>query len=326
MSEGNLNSFIKPVEREMDMFHSFFRQSMKSSVGLVELISRYIIKQKGKKIRPILVLLSAKTVGEINESTFRAATLVELMHTATLVHDDVVDEAETRRGFPSINAVWKNKIAVLMGDFLLARGLLLSVNNEDFEFLKTITDSVKRMSEGELLQISKTRKLNNDIETYFRIISDKTASLFSTCTSVGAFSSSKNIEIAEDFKNIGENIGIAFQIKDDIFDFSGNTNILGKPVGTDLKEKKLTLPLLAAFQNSSKSEIKKIKSLINKNISTKDYQKIIDFVNEKGGLKFAEDKAKEFIDNGVSLISKYPDSESKAALISLSRFIIERKK
>lgn len=326
MKEIKVQEFLEPIQEEMKVFQSYFRNSMKSSVALVDLVTRYIIKQKGKKLRPVLVFLSAKTVGQINEATYRAATLIELLHTATLVHDDVVDEAETRRGLPSINSVWKNKVAVLIGDYLLARGLLLSVNNNDFEFLKKISNTVKRMSEGELLQISKTRKLNNNIETYFRIISDKTASLFSTCTQLGALSSSGDPEIASDFEKFGENLGIAFQIKDDIFDFAGNKNLLGKPVGNDLREKKMTLPLLAAFSVSSKSEIKDIKKLIDKNISTKDYQRIIDFVTEKGGIKFAEEKAYEYVNNGLSIINKYPDSEGKTALIALAKYIVERNK
>ncbi|MEK6552745.1 MAG: polyprenyl synthetase family protein, partial [Bacteroidota bacterium] len=237
-----------PVEDELSKFSELFKHSLKSKVTLLELVTRYILKQKGKKIRPILVLLSSNLCGGISERSYRGATLVELLHTATLVHDDVVDNAETRRNFPSINAVWKNKIAVLMGDYLLARGLMLAVDGNDFDFLRVITNTVKRMSEGELLQISKTRKLDIDEETYFRIISDKTASLLSTCCEIGARASTDDEQKITALKGFGENLGIAFQIRDDILDFIGTKNIFGKPLGADIKEKKITLPLIYALK------------------------------------------------------------------------------
>jgi octaprenyl-diphosphate synthase len=298
---------------------------MKSRVGLVDLVTKYILRQKGKKIRPTLVLLSAKTLGEINESTYRAAILVELLHTATLIHDDVVDSAETRRGLPSINSVWKNKIAVLMGDYLLSRGLLLSVDNNDFSFLKVITNTVKRMSEGELLQIQRTLKLDNDEKTYFKIISDKTASLISTCTQVGALSVTRDPKVIEDFKSFGENLGIAFQIKDDILDYDGKLSIIGKPVGADLKEKKLTLPLIHAFQKASSSEVRYIKKLLKDNINSFGFKEILSFIKTYDGLEYSMFKAKEYASLALQSIKSYPDSDSKRALTDLVTFILERK-
>jgi len=323
--DKNIKNFTYPIKEELEIFEKRFSVSMKSRVGLVDLITKYILRQKGKKIRPALVLLSAKTVGEINESTYRAAILVELLHTATLIHDDVVDSAETRRGLPSINSIWKNKIAVLMGDYLLSRGLLLSVDNNDFEFLKVITDTVKRMSEGELLQIQKTRKLNNDKETYFKIISDKTASLISTCTQVGALSVSRDSKMIEDFKNFGENLGIAFQIKDDILDYDGSTSIIGKPVGADLKEKKLTLPLIHAFQKATSSEIRQIKKLLKNDLKSKDIKEIVSFVKKYDGIEYSIAKAKEYASHALINLEPYPESESKNALKDLVNFILERK-
>ncbi len=324
MSDIKSKEYIKPIREEFDLFYEYFNKAMRSKVALVDLVVRFILKQKSKKLRPVLVLLSAKTCGEVTERTYRAAGLVELLHTATLIHDDVVDNADTRRGFPSINSIWKNKVAVLMGDYLLSKGLQIAVDNDDFDYLKVITSTVKRMSEGELLQISRTKRLNNDFDTYYKIISDKTASLLATCTYLGSLSVTENKETAEDFMKFGENLGMAFQITDDILDFSGNTSILGKAIGNDIKEKKLTLPLLAAFSVASEREVKEIKKIINKDISRSDYQKIVKFVEERNGVGFAKNKAKEFIEKGKEIIYKYPDSESKRALLNLSDFILER--
>jgi octaprenyl-diphosphate synthase len=322
----DLNSFIEPIKDELNLFQKYFSDQMRSRVGLVELIVRYILKQKGKRIRPTLVLLSAKTLGEINEHTYRGAVLVELLHTATLVHDDVVDNSDTRRGLPSINSIWKNRIAVLMGDYLLARGLQIAVDNDEFDFLKVITHTVKRMSEGELLQIQKIRKLNNDEETYLKIISDKTASLFSTCTTIGAMSITKDKKVVDDFRRFGEYLGIAFQIKDDILDFEGTSSILGKPTGNDLKEKKLTLPIIYAFKQAEKSEVKSIKNLIRGKLSSRDIDNILAFVTQYNGIEYANQKAKEFASRAIEIISNYPESESRQALIDLVQFILERKK
>ncbi|MGH2574309.1 MAG: polyprenyl synthetase family protein, partial [Ignavibacteria bacterium] len=250
--ELNLKKISQPIQNELDEFKKEFRLAMKSKVTLIDLISKYILRQKGKKIRPILVLLSARLCGEINYRTYIGATLVEMLHTATLIHDDVVDDAKIRRGFPSINAVWKNKIAVLMGDYLLSRGLLHALENNEYNFLQITSRAVKRMSEGELLQIQKNRRLNVDEETYFKIISDKTASLITACCELGASSSTGNKEIIKLLSDFGENIGIAFQLRDDVLDYVGKKKIMGKSSGSDLKEKKFTLPLIHALNNSSK--------------------------------------------------------------------------
>lgn len=325
MKDREIKNFTDPIKEELKTFQEFFSRQMRSKVGLVELIVRYILRQKGKKIRPTLVLLSAKTLGTINEHTYRGAVLVELLHTATLVHDDVVDNSDTRRGLPSINAIWKNRIAVLMGDYLLARGLQIAVDNDEFEFLKVITNTVKRMSEGELLQIQKIRKLNNDEETYLKIISDKTASLFSTCTTIGAMSITKNEKVIDDFKKFGEYLGIAFQIKDDILDYEGSSLILGKPTGNDLREKKLTLPIIHAFKQATEFEVKTIKNLIKGKLSNKDLASIFKFVDRYNGIQYANLRAKEYADKAIQIIDQYKDSDSKKALIDLVNFILERK-
>lgn len=246
-----------PIQNDLAKFNDLFKQSLKSKVGIVDLVTKYILRQKGKKIRPLLVLLSSKVAGDVNDRSFRGATLVEMLHTATLVHDDVVDNAEKRRGLPSINAVWKNKVAVLMGDYLLSRGLTLAVEGNDFDFLGIITNTVKRMSEGELLQISKTRKLDIDEKTYFQIISDKTASLLSTCCEIGCASVSEDKKEIEALKMYGEYLGIAFQIKDDILDYVGTSKLIGKPLGADIKEK-ITLPLIHALSVADKKDSAKI--------------------------------------------------------------------
>jgi len=299
---------------------------MKTKVALVNLITSYILKQKGKKIRPTLVLLSAKIAGKVNERSYRGAILVELLHTATLVHDDVVDSSEERRGFPSINAVWKNKVAVLIGDYLLSRGLLLSVDNNDTDFLQVMTRTVKRMSEGELLQISKTRKLNIDEETYFRIISDKTASLLSTCCEIGALSAGDDLKIRNSLKNYGENLGIAFQIKDDILDFNGKNGFLGKPLGGDVKEKKITLPLIYALNKSDKAERKKIIHLIKNGKKKENLKKVVDIVNFSGGIEYAEKVANDYINRAKNELAIFPDSEIKKSLNDLLDFVVNRTK
>lgn len=321
----SVKNFTEPIKQELDVFQKKFKGQMYSKIALLNLIVFYLLKQKGKKIRPTLVLLSAKSLGEVNERTYRGAVLVELLHTATLVHDDVVDASDTRRGFPSINAIWKNKIAVLMGDYLLARGLQIAVDYDEFEFLKIITNTVRRMSEGELLQIQKTRKLNNDEETYFKIISDKTASLISTCTTIGAMSITNDSNVINDFKQLGEFIGISFQITDDILDFEGSKSILGKPTSNDLREKKLTLPLIYALKNAERSENRNIISKIKGKLTQKDIDYILSFVNQYGGIDYARQKAEEFANKALKILEKYNDSPSKDALKSLIHFILARK-
>lgn len=325
MIDIKLKNFTEPIKAELKKFEERFSAQMCSRVGLVELIVRYILKQKSKKIRPTLVLLSAKTLGEVNERTYRGAILVELLHTATLIHDDVVDNSDTRRGLPSINSIWKNKIAVLMGDYLLARGLQIAVDNDELNFLKVITNTVRRMSEGELLQIQKTRKLNNDEETYLKIISDKTASLISTCTTIGAMSITSDASVLEDFRLFGEYLGIAFQIKDDILDFEGTSSIMGKPTGNDLREKKLTLPLIYALNQAERYEVIGIKNKIRGKLSNKDVEFILQFVNQYSGIEYANRKAREYADKALAILEKYPNSDSKTALANLVEFILERK-
>lgn len=321
----NLNQITKLIEPELNQFNSLFKDALKSNVGLVDLITKYILKQKGKKIRPLLVILSSKVVGELNDRTYRGATLVELLHTATLVHDDVVDSAEKRRGFPSINAVWKNKIAVLMGDYLLSRGLLLSVEGQDFDFLKVVSQTVKRMSEGELLQIKKTQKLDIDEETYFRIISDKTASLLSTCCEIGALSTTKDQFKIDSMRQFGENLGIAFQIRDDILDYVG-TSTFGKSVGADIKEKKITLPLIYTLNKSSTSDRKEIIRLLKSKKRNDNINKIISYVKDLNGIEYSEKIAIDYANRAKECLLQFEESEYKEALNSLVDFVILRKK
>jgi octaprenyl-diphosphate synthase len=321
-----LSDITLPINDDLSKFNDHFKESLKSKVPLVDLVTKYILKQKGKKIRPTLVLLSAKASGGINESTFRGATLVELLHTATLVHDDVVDEAEKRRGLPSINAVWKNKVAVLIGDYLLSRGLMIAVEGGDFEFLRITTNTVKRMSEGELLQIGKTKKLDINEETYYRIISDKTASLLSTCCEIGALSASDNPEKRAAMRNYGEYLGIAFQIKDDILDYSGRTFVVGKPLGADIKEKKITLPLIHALKQADDSDSKRIIKLIRKGFKNGGEKEVIEFVNKHNGIEYSYEAANGFSRNAKDELKILPDSESKSALSNLVDYIISRNK
>ncbi len=325
MIKKELSEISSPIKSELQQFNEIFKKSMKSKVGLIDLITNYIIRQKGKKIRPLLVLLSAKIAGGVNERTFRGATLVELLHTATLVHDDVVDNAEKRRGFPSINAIWKNKIAVLMGDYLLSRGLLIAVEGNDHDFLGIISNTVKRMSEGELLQIQKTRKLDINEETYFRIISDKTASLLATCCQIGAVSASNDFEKQEMMRQFGENVGIAFQIRDDILDYVGTSNIIGKPVGGDIKEKKITLPLIYSLQKGSKGEASSIIKLIKNGSKKENVKEIIEFVRTKGGIEYSFETAQKYSEKAKESLSVFPDSQSKIALQAFVDFVIDRK-
>src|SRR5882672_4267960 len=277
------------ISQELDVFEKVFKESVKSHVSLLDTIMHYIVKRKGKQLRPMFVLLSAKLAGTVNEVTYRAASLVELLHTATLVHDDVVDESYERRGLFSINALWKNKIAVLVGDYLLSKGLLLSLDNDDFEILKILSGAVKQMSEGELLQIEKARNLNLDEPIYFEIIKNKTASLLASACAAGAYSTTQDQLVAEKMRQFGEWVGIAFQIKDDLFDY-GNESI-GKPTGNDIKEKKLTLPLIYTLNNCDKPLRKKIIYILkNENTNKQKIKFVIDMVKERGGIDYASKK------------------------------------
>ncbi len=292
----------------------------------MDLVTKYIIRQKGKKVRPILVMLSAELCGTITEKTYRGATLVEILHTATLIHDDVIDEADTRRGLPSINALWKNKIAVLMGDYLLSKGLLLSLESDDFEFLKITSTSVRRMSEGELHQIQKSRKLDMDEETYLRIIGDKTASLISTCCEIGAASTSSSPEEHQLLRQYGEHVGLAFQIRDDLLDYVGRKSITGKPTGLDLSEKKLTLPLIYALKTAPRPEGKTVLDMIRSGGKKIDARKVVEFVSKYGGLDYAAGRARMFSAMAKADIASFPDSPSKQSLTDFADYVILREK
>lgn len=315
-----------PINRHMDEFEIKFKQSMKSNVPLLDKITGYIVKRKGKQIRPMFVFLSAQCVGEINESTYRAASLIELLHTATLVHDDVVDDSNERRGFFSVNALWKNKIAVLIGDFLLSSGLLLSLDNDDFHLLKIVSNAVREMSEGELLQIEKARKLDISEDVYFEIITKKTATLIAACCASGAASISTDKDTIAKFKDFGTYTGIAFQIKDDLFDFGDDTSI-GKPTGIDIKEKKMTLPLIFALNQSSWLEKRRIINIVkNHNDDPKKVAEVVKFVIEKDGIQYAEKIMHQYKDKALAILNTVADSPSKQSLIQLVNYSIERKK
>lgn len=299
---------------------------MKSNVALLDIITRYIIKRKGKQMRPMFVFLSARVNGEITESTYTAASLIELLHTATLVHDDVVDDSNIRRGFFSINALWKNKVAVLVGDFLLSRGLLLSLENDEFELLRIVSEATREMSEGELLQIEKARKLDISEDIYFEIIRKKTASLIASCCAAGAASAKADPDRIKKMKTFGENVGIAFQIKDDIFDYE-SSNRAGKPNGIDIKEQKMTLPLIYLLNNSGLVEKRRIINIVkNHNQNPEKVAEVIGKVNRSGGIDYAREKMVFYHDRAMEILSEYPESESKTALKQLVDFTIERKK
>jgi len=321
----SINEIKKPIAAEIDVFEERFKTSMQSSVPLLDRITHYIVKRKGKQIRPMFVFFSASICGGINDSTHRGAALVELLHTATLVHDDVVDNSYQRRGFFSINALWKNKIAVLVGDFLLSKGLSLSLENNDFHLLRIVNEAIKQMSEGELLQVEKVRKMDVDEPIYYEVIRQKTASLIASCCACGAASAGADDETVEKMKLFGEKIGIAFQIKDDMFDFG--TDDVGKPLGIDIKEKKVTLPLIYSLKHTSSSERKRIINLVkNHNDDPKKIGEVIKFVNETGGLQYAETQMKRYQEDAFAILNTFPDSESRRSLEQLVRFTTERNK
>ncbi|WP_423819778.1 polyprenyl synthetase family protein [Salinimicrobium sp. TIG7-5_MAKvit] len=316
-----------PVEKEMELFEKKFTQSMSSKVALLNRITHFIVNRKGKQMRPMFVFLVAKMVadGKVNERTYRGASVIELIHTATLVHDDVVDDSNRRRGFFSINALWKNKIAVLVGDYLLSKGLLLSIDNNDFDLLKIISVAVREMSEGELLQIEKARRLDITEEIYYEIIRQKTATLIAACCSLGAASVQPDSKEVERMRHFGELIGMAFQIKDDLFDY-GNERI-GKPTGIDIKEQKMTLPLIHVLNKiSAKEKAWVINSVKNHNKDAKRVREVIDFVKEKGGLKYAVSKMQAFQQEALTMLEEYPPSPYKDSLILMVNYVIERKK
>jgi len=311
------------IADELKEFEMHFRQAVKSNVPLLDKIMQFIVKRKGKQLRPMFVLLSAKLGGEINEKTYRAASLVELLHTATLVHDDVVDESLERRGFFSINALWKNKIAVLVGDYLLSKGLLLSLDNNDFKILQLLSQAVKLMSEGELLQIEKSRNLNLKEDIYFEIIKNKTASLVASSCAAGASTTFHQEDSIEKMRTFGEKVGIAFQIKDDLFDY-GNAEI-GKPTGNDIKEKKLTLPLIYTLNTVDSSLKRKLIYIVKNENKKKDRVKfVIDEVQKAGGIDYARKKMFTYRDEALDVLYSFPDSEVRKGLEELVRYTTDR--
>ncbi len=315
-----------PIDKYLEEFDKEFRVAMKSSVPLLDIITRYIVKRKGKQVRPMFVFFSAALCGGITDSTNRAATLIELLHTATLVHDDVVDDSFERRGFFSINALWKNKIAVLVGDFLLSRGMLVSVETGEYELLKIVSNSVKEMSEGELLQIEKARNLDIEEHIYFEIIRKKTASLIASCCACGAASAGANKETIEKMYRFGEATGVAFQLKDDLFDYENNAAI-GKPHGIDIKEKKMTLPLIFMLRNMQYFEKRHVINIVkNHSNNPEKVAEVIRLVNESGGIEYSEIKMMEYQRSALDMLMEFPKSETRDSLETLVKFIVERKK
>lgn len=309
---------------ELAAFDKKFREAVKSQVPLLDRIMRFIVNRKGKQLRPMFVLLSAKLSGPVNESTYRTASLVELLHTASLVHDDVVDESPERRGFFSTYALWKSKVSVLVGDYLLAKGMLLSLDNDDYRILQILSRAVKQMSEGELLQMEKSRTLNLREDIYFEIITNKTASLLASACSAGAYSSSQNETIAEKMRLFGEKTGIAFQIKDDLFDYGSEA--IGKPTGNDIKEKKLTLPLIYTLNNADKTTRRRLISIIkNDNRNPLKVQEVINTVKEAGGIQYAEQKMMQYRDDALAILNDFDNQEVRNGLEELVRFTTDRK-
>ena len=315
-----------PIKLEMDLFESKFKDSLKSNVSLLDRIMHYIIKRKGKQMRPMFVFLSAKLFGKFEENTYRAASMIELLHTATLVHDDVIDEANFRRGVFSINALWKNKIAVLVGDFLLSRGLLLAVKNKDYDLLKIMSTAVQDMSEGELLQIEKARGLDITEEVYFDIIRQKTATLIAACCASGANSVGQGKDMVEQMRLFGEKAGIAFQIKDDLFDYTQNS-IIGKPTGIDIREQKITLPLIFTLNTVEKNLKKHIINIVkNHNKNDAKVEEIISLVKQNGGLEYAEKIMRNYHNDALEILANFKDNDAKKSLQLLLNYVVNRKK
>tara|TARA_R110002073_G_scaffold40547_5_gene115121 strand:+ start:240300 stop:241277 length:978 start_codon:yes stop_codon:yes gene_type:complete len=315
-----------PIKKEMELFESKFKESMISNVSLLNRITHFIIRRKGKQMRPMFVFLVAKMVsnGKFEEKTYRGASLIELIHTGSLVHDDVVDDSNRRRGFFSINALWKNKIAVLVGDYLFSKSLLLSVDNDDFDLLKLISIALKEMSEGELLQIEKARKLDITEAVYFEIIRQKTATLIAACCGIGAASVGADAEEIKKMREFGSIIGVAFQIKDDLFDYTEAK--IGKPTGIDIKEQKMTLPLIYTLNNCSKKEKKwLINSVKNHNKDKKRVKEVIDFVKKSGGIEYTIAKMNAYQENALSILESYPESPYKTSLTTMVNYVIDRK-
>jgi octaprenyl-diphosphate synthase len=321
-----LTQIRRPVEKEMAEFEAYFGKTMRSEVPLLNIILNYIIRRKGKQMRPLLVFLTARLNGDITEATFIAATFIELLHTASLVHDDVVDDANERRGALSINALWNSKIAVLVGDYLLSKGMLISVEKNRFDMLEIVSDAVKSMSEGELLQLQKARKLNLKEEDYFRIIRSKTAALLSACTACGARSVSDDSEVIQMMKDFGENIGIAFQIRDDLLDYEA-TGLTGKIAGNDIKERKITLPLIHALEQTSYLRRRHILGIVKTRKKSKsEIYEVISFVSENGGMEYAELKMNQYRDKALAILDSYPESEIRESMKQFVLFTTSRNK
>lgn len=315
----------RPIAGEMKLFEQKFYESMKSSVPLLDKVTRFIVTTKGKQMRPMFVFLCAKLVGEVTEKTFRGASMIELIHTATLVHDDVVDESYKRRNFFSINALWKNKIAVLVGDYLLAKSVLLSTDNKEYDLLSVISRTIREMSEGELLQLEKARKLDITEEVYYEIIRQKTATLIAACCEVGVLSTSTDAALAEKMKDFGTYTGMAFQIKDDLFDYL-SSNVIGKPVGIDIKEQKMTLPLIYSLREASEKDRKYYFQTIKRyNTKSSRVKELINFVKESGGLTYAVEVMESYQQKAKTLLNEFPDSEAKTSLHQMLDYVIERK-
>ena len=322
----SLKHIKQPFLEEIKEYERVFKDSMTSNVKLIDTVVKYIVKHRGKGLRPLLVIMAAKLVGKPVTNTYIIASTIELLHTASLVHDDVVDNAEIRRGFPSINAIWKNKISVLMGDYLLSNCLINATRTESIKTMQILANVSGRLSKGELLQIEKSKRMNMNEKDYFEIISNKTAALISAAAQLGAMTTSENPDDHERLKEFGENLGLAFQIKDDLLDYYGKQSIVGKPVGNDFKDKKITLPLINAFQKAENEEIEKIKKLLKKGTNSKDVKYIIQFVETYGGVEYAIQKQNEYAQDAKNYLSAYADSDVKTALTDFVEFVISRTK
>ena len=323
---ANIVAEIKtPIDAEMKLFEQKFYESMQSNVALLDKVTRFIVTTKGKQMRPMFVFLCAKLTGEVNEKSFRGASMIELIHTATLVHDDVVDESFKRRNFFSINALWKNKIAVLVGDYLLSKAVLLSTDHKDYDLLSVISRTIREMAEGELLQLEKARKLDITEEVYYEIIRQKTATLIAACCEIGVLSTGKEASLASKMREFGTYTGMAFQIKDDLFDYL-TSNIIGKPVGIDIKEKKMTLPLIHALRTATEKDRSYYFNTIKRyNNDSKRVKELIEYVKKSGGLDYAVGRMKEYQQKAKDILEEFPDSEAKKSLQLMLDYVIERK-
>ncbi len=322
----SITAIRQPFEQEMKEYDRVFAGIMASNITLIDTIVKYIVKHKGKNLRPLLVIMSAKLIDPPNRNTYIVASIVEMLHSATLIHDDVVDEAEIRRGFPSINAVWKNKISVLMGDYLLSKCLIGGTETGSLEVMRLLADASKRLSKGELLQIERSRTLNITEEEFLGMIGDKTAALLGAASELGALSVSEKMEDRQNLKAYGENLGIAFQIRDDLLDYFGSQKLIGKPVGNDFKDKKLTLPLIHAFSKAPEKEIRRIKKKLKKGVGKEDIREIIRFAEQHGGIDYARRMQNEYAARAKAAIGGYPDSIVKKAMIQFVDYVIERAK